>query len=157
MMDFWTSRVPRERLLIVLAAGLVAVLLLNLFMVRPLKAARDEASASLSVAARTLDAVSAAQPMERAGAANLASSSTGEALRAQLVDLATQRGLAVSRLQTSENGTIIIQFDNASAPLIFAWLESAERQYGAMPKQASIFAEASGTVRASFEFRGGAS
>lgn len=157
MMDFWAARAPRERLLIVLSVGLMAALLLNLLMVRPLRTARDEASASLSVAARTLDGVSAAQPLERAGAANATASVSGEALRTRLVDLATQRGLAVSRLQTSESGTLVIQFDNASAPLIFAWLESAERQLGAKPQRASLFAEASGSVRASFEFRGGAS
>jgi type II secretory pathway component PulM len=157
MMDFWMARAPRERLLIVFAMGLVAALLLNLLMVQPLRAARDEASASLSVAARTLDTISAARPMERAGAVTATATVSGETLRTRLVDLATQRGLAVSRLQTSESGALVIQFDNASAPLIFAWLESAERQLGATPQRASLFAEASGSVRASFEFRGGAS
>ena len=157
MMDYWMARSARERLLILLAVGLVAVLLLNLLLVRPLRAANAEASASLAVAARTLDAVSAARPAETAGAAGLPAPLSAEALRARLVDLATSHGLSVSRLQMDERGSIVIQFDQAASSLLFAWLEAAERQLGAAPAQASVFAEASGTVRASFEFRGGAS
>ena len=158
MMDYWMTRSARERLLILLAAGLVAVLLLNLFVVRPLRAAHAEASVSLAVASRTLDAVSAARPAGMADAGQDASAPLpAEALRARLVDLAASHGLSVSRLQMDEQGSIVIQFDQAASSLLFAWLESAERQLGATPTQASVFAEASGTVRANFEFRGGAS
>ena len=157
MMDFWATRSVRERLLILLAFGLVTALALNLLVVRPLRSAEAKAADSLAVAARTLDAVSAARPAERAGAGPAAPTASGESLRAYLVDLASQRGLAVSRLQTSEQGAISIQFDNASAPLLFSWLEAAERQLDAVPSRASVFAEPSGTVRANFEFRGGAS
>ena len=157
MMDFWSSRSARERLLILLAGGLVAILLLNLLLVRPLRMARQEAVASLAVAARTLDAVTAARPAGSGVTATSAVPVAGEDLRARLVDLAAERGLAVSRLQTSERGDIIIQFDQAAAPLLFTWLEAAERQLGVEPARASVFSERSGTVRASFEFRGGAS
>jgi len=157
MMEYWASRSPRERVLILLAGALIAALLLNVLMIRPLRAAKAEAASSVAVASRTLDAVSAARPDARTGAGQVTLTVAGEDLRSRLVDLATQRGLAVSRLQSNERGAIIIQFDQASAQVLFAWLEAAERQLGAMPAEASIFAEASGTVRASFEFRGGAS
>ena len=107
---------------------------------------------------RTLDAVVAARPAAgRSGAQQLTPSVSGEDLRARLVDLAGERGLAVSRLQSNERGAIIIQFDQASVQSLFSWLEMAERQLGAQPAQASVFADTSGTVRASFEFRGGGS
>ncbi|MEZ5985335.1 MAG: type II secretion system protein GspM [Hyphomonas sp.] len=157
MKDFWLARSARERLLILMAALLVTALLLNVLLVRPLRTARQNAELSLAVASRTLDAVSAAR-------ANVGTEQTtggpvvsGEDLRARLVDLASQRGLAVSRLQSNERGAIIVQFDQASVQTLFAWLEAAERQLGAEPAQASIFADTSGMVRASFEFRGGAS
>jgi type II secretory pathway component PulM len=157
MMEYWASRSLRERVLILLAGALIAALLLNLLMIRPLRAAKAEAASSVAVASRTLDAVSAARPDARVGVGQVTLTVAGEDLRSRLVDLATQCGLAVSRLQSNERGAIIIQFDQASAQVLFAWLEAAERQLGAMPAEASIFAEASGTVRASFEFRGGAS
>jgi type II secretory pathway component PulM len=157
MMEFWSGRSLRERLLIVFAGFLASALLANVLIVRPLKAARDSAETSLEVASRTLDAVVAARPVDGGVAAAQPSSASGEELRARLVDLASQRGLAVSRLQSNERGSIIIQFDQASVQTLFAWLETAERQLGAQPAQASVFADNSGTVRASFEFRGGAS
>lgn len=156
MMDYWTTRSVRERLLILLAGFLVAALLLNVLVIRPLRAAKEEAATSLAVASRTLDAVSAARPAGQSAAASVGAVSGGD-LRARLVDLATQRGLAVSRLQTGEQGAIVIQFDQAGTQVLFAWLDAAEQQLGARPARASVFAEASGTVRASFEFRGGAS
>lgn len=158
MMEFWNTRSMRERLLILLAGGLVAILLLNILVVRPLRAAQEEAAASVAVAARTLDAVAASRPAEAFGAVSAPGASlSGEQLRSRLADLASQRGLSVSRLQTGEQGSIVIQFDQATAPLLFAWLEVAEREYGAQPVRASVFAESSGSVRASFEFRGGTS
>ena len=158
MMDLWLGRSMRERILILCAVALVAALSLNIFMVRPLRAAKAEAEISLAVAARTLDAVSAARPAEQVSLQGQAGPAVaGEDLRARLVDLASQAGLSVSRLQAGDKGRIVIQFDRAAAPALFAWLESAERQLGATPAQASVFAETSGTVRASFEFRGGVS
>lgn len=157
MTEYWTSRSPRERMLILLAGVLVAALLLNLVLIRPLRLAKAEAVASVALASRTLDVVSAARPASSSGAGQMTLTVTGEELRSRLVDLASQRGLAVSRLQSNERGAIIIQFDQASAQILFAWLEAAEGQLGAAPAEASVIAEASGAVRASFEFRGGGS
>ena len=148
MTEFWSTRSVRERLLILLAGLLAAALLTNLLVVRPLVTAKSDAAASLAVASRTLDVVSAARPVSNARQTPGASGVAGEDLRSRLVGLAAQRGISVSRLQSNERGAIIIQF---------AWLEAAERELGAEPAQASIFSDAAGTVRASFEFRGGAS
>ena len=50
MMEFWSTRSTRERLLI-LCAGLLAVALLaNLLIVRPMLAAKESAETSLAVA-----------------------------------------------------------------------------------------------------------
>jgi type II secretory pathway component PulM len=156
MIEYWSTRSVRERLLILVAGVLVAVLLTNLLVVRPLRAAKESASTSLAVASRTLDAVSASRPMANAGGAQGATGVAAQDLRSRLVELAANRGISVSRLQSNERGAIIIQFDQVSVQPLFAWLEAAERELGAEPAQASVFADAGGTVRASFEFRGGA-
>lgn len=157
MTEFWSTRSVRERLLILVAGLLVTVLLTNLLVVRPLRAAKESAEASLAVASRTLDAVLASGQTPSAGKATGVSGVAGADLRSRLVELAAQRGISVSRLQSNERGAIIIQFDQVSVQPLFAWLEAAERELGAEPAQASVFADAGGTVRASFEFRGGAS
>ncbi|MEZ6000851.1 type II secretion system protein GspM [Hyphomonas sp.] len=156
MTEYWSTRSARERLLILVAGLLIAVLLSNLLIVRPLLAAKESASASLEVASRTLDAVSGSRSVANAGTASGPSSLAVQDLRSRLVELAARRGISVSRLQSNERGAIIIQFDQVSVQPLFAWLEAAERELGAEPAQASVFADAGGTVRASFEFRGGA-
>lgn len=155
MIEFWSARSLRERLLILFAGLLVAVLFTNLLVVRPLRAAKESAEASLAVASRTLDAVSAARQATAAGPAPTVPGIVGADLRSSLVDLAAQRGISVSRLQSNESGAIIIQFDQVVSQPLFAWLEAVERQLGAQPVQVSLFANAGGTVRASFEFREG--
>ena len=157
MMELWGTRSERERLLILLAGLLAAVLLANLLIFRPLLTAKESAEQSVAIASRTLDAVTAVRQVPGTGSTLAGPVVAKEEMRARLVDLAAQRGLAVSRLQSNENGAIIIQFDQASVQILFAWLEAAERQLGAKPDQASVFADASGTVRASFEFREGES
>ena len=109
MIDYWSTRSVRERMLILVAGLLFAVLLTNLLVVRPLRAAKENASASLAVASRTLDAVSASRPAVNPGAVSGASGIAAEDLRSRLVELASSRGISVSRLQSNERGAIIIQ------------------------------------------------
>ena len=64
---------------------------------------------------------------------------------------------AVSRLQAAEDGRLILQFEQTVPTLVYTWLADAEKRFGVTPERVSMFAEADGTVRASFEFAGGGS
>ena len=158
MTGYWASRTPREQGLIGIAALLLAITLVQFAIVKPLRAARAEAALSLEAASRQLDVVSTEiatlRPQTDTGRVAPA---TSRNVRADLLQLATGRGLSVSRLQTAENGRLILQFERTVPTLVHAWLADAEKTYGLVPERVSMFAEEDGRVRASFEFSGGGS
>lgn len=156
MSEFWTSRTPRERLLIGAAVFLAGLLLTQFGIVSPLRAANADARLGLEAASRQLDVVST-EVTRNGPAVYTATKASDQDLRTGLLTIATARGLAVSRLQASDDGRLILQFDSASPTLIYAWLADTEQAYGAAPDRATLFAEDGGVVRASFEFAGAGS
>lgn len=158
MMGYWNSRTGRERALIGVALLLVIVALLQFAIVRPLMAAKADSKLALEAASRQLDVVSAeltSQTTRVAGAT--AARASSQNLRSDLLQLANARGLSVSRLQTAEDGRLILQFERTVPTLVYAWLADADMRYGAVPERVTMFAEEAGYVRASFEFAGGGS
>ena len=157
-MGYWNSRTGRERGLIGVALLLVIVALLQFAIVRPLMAAKADSKLALEAASRQLDVVSAeltSQTTRVAGAT--AARASSQNLRSDLLQLANARGLAVSRLQTADDGRLILQFERTVPTLVYAWLADADMRYGAVPERVTMFAEEAGYVRASFEFAGGGS
>jgi len=157
-MGYWNSRTGREQALIGVALLLVIVALLQFAIVRPLMAAKADSKLALEAASRQLDVVSAeitSQSARVAGAPGARASSQN--LRADLLQLANARGLSVSRLQTADDGRLILQFERTVPTLVYAWLADADLRYGAVPERVTMFAEEAGYVRASFEFAGGGS
>ena len=158
MMGYWNSRTGRERALIGVALLLVIVALLQFAIVRPLMAAKADSKLALEAASRQLDVVSAeltSQTTRVAGATGARASSQN--LRSDLLQLANARGLSVLRLQTADDGRLILQFERTVPTLVYAWLADADMRYGAVPERVTMFAEEAGYVRASFEFAGGGS
>ena len=157
-MGYWNSRTGRERGLIGVALLLVIVALLQFAIVRPLMAAQADSKLALEAASRQLDVVSAeltSQTTRVAGAT--AARASSQNLRSDLLQLANARGLSVSRLQTADDGRLILQFERTVPTLVYAWLADADMRYGAVPERVTMFAEEAGYVRASFEFAGGGS
>jgi len=158
MMGYWNSRTGRERGLIGVALLLVIVALLQFAIVRPLMAAKADSKLALEAASRQLDVVSAeltSQTTRVAGAT--AARASSQNLRSDLLQLANATGLSVSRLQTADDGRLILQFERTVPTLVYAWLADADMRYGAVPERVTMFAEEAGYVRASFEFAGGGS
>ncbi|RCL87192.1 type II secretion system protein GspM [Hyphomonas sp.] len=158
MMGYWNSRTGRERELIGVALLLVIVALLQFAIVRPLMAAKADSKLALEAASRQLDVVSAeltSQTTRVAGAT--AARASSQNLRSDLLQLANARGLSVSRLQSADDGRLILQFERTVPTLVYAWLADADMRYGAVPERVTMFAEEAGYVRASFEFAGGGS
>ena len=143
-MGYWNSRTGRERALIGVALLLVIVALLQFAIVRPLMAAKADSKLELT-----------SQTTRVAGAT--AARASSQNLRSDLLQLANARGLSVSRLQTADDGRLILQFERTVPTLVYAWLADADLRYGAVPERVTMFAEEAGYVRASFEFAGGGS
>jgi general secretion pathway protein M len=152
MSALWQGLSPRERALIMAAAGALALMLLTLVLAPRLKAGRAEAKAELQQAVMLNEWVSAqtAQPGRVPAATNVPI----EDVRTRLLDAAARRGLAVSRLQATEEANLVFQFEAAPSQTLFGWLAEAEDGLGLAPLRATIDAEDDGRVRASVTFAG---
>lgn len=158
MKTFWNSRAPRERILLLAAGILLGLIIIQFLVIAPLRSANTTARTNLETASRQLDTMSSQLAVHAPQLAEQKSANgSAQDLRTSLLQLAKAQGLAVSRLQSGEDGRLILHFDAVAPTLIYAWLAEVEQSYGAVPDRASLFAEEDGRVRASFEFTGAAS
>jgi type II secretory pathway component PulM len=160
MIAWWELREQRERLLIILAALLALIVLIQQFLIRPLLSAQVEARTFHQRAAEALDTVAAdVQAIEAARQSRPTGVLprqvlTGDALRTALTALAAQRGLEISRLQTTPDGGFSINMENADPQQFFEWLAEAEAVFGAETQSASITKATNGRVRITIDFAG---
>ena len=154
----WTAMTARERGLIVLASVVALALAGVQFGLVPLAAKRDQARAAYAEAAVVLAEV-------RDGAARLETlGASGEgpepgALRAVLTASATQRGLAITRVQPLDDDALSVRFDSAEPASLYAWLTSLTETTGARVRQATVRRDggSADAVQATFVLEGGAS
>ena len=158
MMEWWSAREPREKLLLQVAGGLLVAVVLLQFILLPLVRQRADLQTENFAAMQTLDVVSSSTPSSAtAGSAALLNDTTSIAeLRSIALALATERGLAISRIQGSGDDEVIMIMDSADPQLLFAWLADIQLQQGARPSNIALTGDASGGVRASISFSGGA-
>ena len=159
MMAWWDTREPREKLLIALAGLLLVVAVLQQALVHPLLAAHAEARGKHDRAVQVLDIVASnSQAIEARRMSSVASpvqpTLTGDALRAALTALAAQRGLDVSRLQTTSGGGFSISMETVDPQQFFEWLSEAEALFGADVQNAVVNSASDGQVRVTIDFAG---
>ena len=157
MTDWWAGLAMRERVLVMTAAALPVLFVLWQFVLLPSFAAQDRARADLLQAQTVLTRVQEAYGRQRANhegvPANLAVTSP-DALKAQVTNAASDKGLAISRLQTGADGSISLLFVNADPRLFFFWLEEVETRLGARVSRLTIEQAGGGNIRANVDFEG---
>ena len=144
MMEWWSSREPRERLLIRLAIGVSLLAFLLHFLILPAWRANGVAKVRNLEAARTLDVVGAALGARQTDAPRRMAPPM-EGLRAGVVALARQRGLSVSRVQGGSEGEVTIAMDSAPPEQVFGWLSDVQASYGAAAQKVSLIDDRSGS------------
>lgn len=156
-MEWWDARAPRERILLLFAAGLLLLVLAVQLIAMPLFGATKNARAANMVSAQNLDAVTAglaklsSNPV--AGQNTPTAQITGNP-RGTIVNLARQRGLNVARVGNNSSGSLTVSIEGASPQLVFVWLGELQAQYGIEPVQANLVADSAGLVSASLTFPG---
>lgn len=159
MINWWEAREQREKLLILLAALLLAVALIQQWLVSPLLSAHQEARSEHERAVQALEVVMSEKQMiesrfaeetEKRRAANLSQ----DALRGALTGLATQRGIQVAQLRSTTGEGFSISMENVDPPQFFAWLSEAETMFGVEVTSAAISQSAGGGLRVTVDFAG---
>lgn len=154
--EWWTSREPRERTLLMVLAGLLALTIAYYGIWSPLQNARESArqavnsaAADYSIVQRGLRSVSAARSSSVGAAENV------DGFRSEITRTAREAGLSIARLQSGAGGSIQISFDDAEPQRLFAWLASLDGQPGGQVIGATLTNRDAATVQAVIELRGG--
>jgi type II secretory pathway component PulM len=154
MMRYWHDRTPRERLLISVAAGLAALMILVQLIWLPAMRTKQSAQRGAEQAARTLEAISRQSVGRPAAGAPATTPADPDNLRRIILEAASTRGLTIVRVLVDAQGAVAVQLDDAPASTVFSWLLDIRRSSGAEISRASMNDSANGFVRSSFEFSG---
>lgn len=158
MTGWWMTRTGREKLLILMAAVLLAFALWYQFLLQPGASARAEALSRYERAVQTLARLDRIHQLQADGAALRPAAVSGdiEAMRRLAVQRAGAAGLAIASSRTASPATFQAELEQADPSVIFAWLRQLETDAGLRVTASSMLASGDGRVTASLEFATGA-
>lgn len=158
-MEFLRNLSNRERLLILIAAGLVALFIALQGVVRPIAGWRADQDRALNEAEGLYELVNEAGA-QSAGAA-FAAGDSETPIRNALAQSASSAGVNLVYVNVRPDGGVDANIASVSPDRLFVWLQLVERNYGARVVTADIAREQSqpSMVRAQLTFarRDGAS
>ncbi|WP_084399995.1 type II secretion system protein GspM [Henriciella aquimarina] len=161
MSSWWSGLSLREKLLIALAGGLLALLVAWYGIVTPSLDARAEARQARQTAADQLARLERLVALERARTpattgmtVSTASALKPDAFKAAVTQAAQASGLAISRLQGNDDGRFALVFEGADARQFFYWLTQVEGRLGGRIERMSLDQAQDGRVRATVELSG---
>lgn len=158
MMTWWMERVEREKWLLGGAGGLLALLMLWQFFYQPIVDYHHDAERSYAGAQGRLEDMQIAA----AQVAALQGQSTGsgerdasQSTRSLAMASARAKGLAVTRLQPGEDGSLTLWIDDADAKLVYDWIVTMQEDYGVSVQKASLSTnDGTATIRAQLQLAG---
>ena len=143
-MSWWHDLSARERLLIIIAAGLGGALVLSLAIVRPLVDLRTDAARKASTARDGYELTATAAAV--AGSADGAAPQSQTPLRQAVIETARSAGIELVRIGAENNSQIEIQVAPVRGDVFFQWLAQLQGRYGAKVALADIGRGDDGTV-----------
>ena len=142
MMTWFKSREPRERILLLILAGLLVVFVAWFALTRE---SRPDGSTALEAAQTDREFWLRAAPKLNASAM------TGERAaftRGALIDAARKRGMDLSRVQPQSGGGLTVWVEDASTPVFYSVIQDLVTNYAVDVDNALITAAPSGGVNA---------
>jgi type II secretory pathway component PulM len=153
MSAWWDARTAREKVLLLGAAALAAVIVYWQLLFTPLHQAAEDAQRRHAVAVADLRAVEAARAALDAAPAQAPRISS---VRAELRS-AADAGLVLSRMQPEANGAVTVWFEPAPAPVLFGWIAQLSRERGVSVSRIAVEQAGEGRVQAQATFVAGGS
>lgn len=152
MMAWWDNMAPRERMLVVIAAILTALVIAWQFVMVPSMSARAEARANLEQADRSVSQIQESYFLKRAqgvAAASIVRSSSGniDEFKAAITGAAGDVGLAIARLQGDDSSSVRLVFESVDPRMVFVWLEDVQAKHGAQVTRFNMEQAGGGLVR----------
>ena len=160
MTNWWSGLEARERLLIMVAAMLTAIVLVWQFVLVPTLNTRAEARATLEESDRTLSRIQENYMRKRAqGAASPANVGPAvasiEDFKARVTGAAGDMGLSIARLQGDNTTYVRLVFENADPRMIFLWLEDIQAKHNGQVSRFNMEQAGGGRVRVNVDLIAG--
>lgn len=154
--DWLDNLSARERNLVYVAGGLLAVALLYLVVVMPFQVSGKKMTARVQQKSADLAWMQASAPQAMA-AAGAAQQSGGESLVVLVARTAREAGLGEALRDQSPDGDagLRLRIEAASFDTLVTWLGSLQQQYGVTIESANIDAAAPGLVNATLSLKQG--
>jgi general secretion pathway protein M len=141
---WWSGRSERERILLAVMGGLIALLLFWLLVIRPLDAAQASARQRLDLATQAAGRVAAVADSVRQ-ARRLPPASLSAALPTAVGEAAQGAGFTLSRLDAQGPDSVVIGISTARSPALFTWL-AALRQQGVIVERLTLRTNSDATL-----------
>ena len=152
--DWLDTLSARERNLVYVAGGLLAIAAVYLVLVMPFQVSGQKMAARVEKKSADLAWMQAAAPQAMA-AAGIARSANGESLVVLVARTAREAGLGESLRDQSPDGNagLRLRIEAASFDTLMTWLASLQQQYGVTIESATIDAAAPGLVNATLSLK----
>lgn len=152
--DWLDSLSARERNLVYVAGGLLAVAAVYLVLVMPFQVSGKKMAARVEQKSADLAWMQASAPQAMA-AAGIAQSAGGESLVVLVARTAREAGLGDALRDQSPDGNagLRLRIEAASFDTLMTWLASLQQQYGVTIDSATIDAAAPGLVNATLSLK----
>ncbi len=144
MSAWWQDLSARERVLVMIAAGLAGLLLISLAVVRPLLDLRADAERRAQVARDDYELTAAAAAVAGGGAQ--LSGDTQTPMRQAVIATAASAGIELVRIGAETDGQLEIQAAPVSGDIFFSWLGQLQGGYGASVAFADVTRGEAGLV-----------
>jgi general secretion pathway protein M len=152
--DWLDNLSARERNLVYVAGGLLAVALVYLVLVMPFQVSGKKMAARVQQKSADLAWMQASAPQAMA-AAGMAQQSGGESLVVLVARTAREAGLGESLRDQSPDGNagLRLRLESASFDTLVTWLSSLQQQHGVTIESANIDAAAPGLVNVTLSLK----
>ena len=137
-MQFWKNLSDRERFLIAAAAVLLAIVVVVAGVVSPIVNWRADQQQALNQARGVYELVTQAGARGRVGAS---ASQTSAPMRNVMTQSASAAGVSLGYVNVRQDGAVETNASPIDPAILFAWMQSLEREYGARVISADIARE----------------
>lgn len=141
---WWDGREPRERLLLMVLAGLASLFLIIFVVVLPLRALTSNAQSDLVRAKSNLALVSRLTPSQ--GTAGLRAPFD----RSVLITVARTQNVKLTRVQPDGEGSFSVWIDDAETQPLYGFFEGLIGEYAVTLDRVVVSADANGRLSAQF-------
>lgn len=146
MMTWFNSREPRERILLMILAALIAIFMVWFVLTRE---SGPDGSTALEAAQTDREFWLRAAPQLGSGAVT---GTRADFTRGALIDTARKRGVDLSRVQPQAGGGLTVWVEDASTPAFYAVIQDLVTGYSVDVDTALITAAPNGGVNAQLTF-----